>query len=109
MDEPEGWECMNWFERVLVCVRAIPPGKVATYGDIARMAGNPRGARQVGWVLGGLTEEQQAPWWRVVNREGRSSLEEPGRSRQWQLLQSEGTAVHAEGAVDLAACRWNGE
>ena len=57
-------------EAVLRAVRRIPSGKVTSYGAVAAMAGQPRAARGVGWILNRLGPETDLPWWRVVNRDG---------------------------------------
>ncbi|PYQ42739.1 MAG: cysteine methyltransferase [Acidobacteria bacterium] len=66
---------MPFFERVYAAVRAIPRGRVATYGQVARLVGVPRGARAVGWALRALDprRERAVPWHRVVAAGGRIS------------------------------------
>ena len=61
----------NFFNKVYEVVKQIPKGKVATYGQIARLCGNPRMARQVGWALHVNPEPYITPCHRVVNRNGR--------------------------------------
>ena len=80
-------------QRVLEIIRAIPPGRVKTYGQIAREAGSPRGARQVVRILSAMSAKHQLPWQRVVNAKGEINQQEPGRSLQIQLLRSEGVVV----------------
>lgn len=73
----------GFFERVYRLVRQTPPGKVTSYGAVARMLGHPRAARTVGWALhslppsvppsGGDEREGDVPWWRVINSQGRVS------------------------------------
>ena len=93
-------------EAVLKAVRAIPKGKVASYGQIALMAGVPRGARQVGWILhdyGDVT-----PWWRVINNAGRIStkcLEHPAVSQK-TLLEKEGVKVSSNLKIDIEKYRY---
>lgn len=95
---------------VLHWVRRIPEGRVASYGDIAALAGSPRAARGVGAVLNGLLPEHQVPWWRVVNRSGRLSI--PAdlglRALQRTLLEEDGVPVGPDGAVEMARYRWTG-
>ena len=69
-------------QRVWHIVASIPEGYVATYGDVARLAGSPRAARQVGGVLKRLPEGSTLPWHRVVNRHGDISLTGPDLQRQ---------------------------
>jgi methylated-DNA-protein-cysteine methyltransferase related protein len=102
---------MNQRDRILAAVREIPAGRVASYGDVARLAGMPRGARQVGWALASLagSEDEDTPWWRVVNCEGRFSLPLLGALEQARRLKAEGIDVSDAGVVDLPRTRWDGE
>lgn len=77
-------------ERILTAIRAIPYGRVSTYGAIAERAGLPRGARQVARILSSLSEKEQLPWHRVVNSAWCISLTGEGAVLQRQLLQEEG-------------------
>lgn len=93
--------------RVLAWIRAIPPGRVATYGQVAALAGNPRAARQVARVLHACTAGWDLPWHRVVNREGRISLVRPGGGdEQWRRLRAEGVEFDATERIDLARFLW---
>ena len=91
-------------------IAAIPLGKVATYGQIAHLAGKPWGARQVAWILHAQSDKYRLPWQRVIGANGRISLP-PGRgfAEQRRLLRQEGVAVDANGRVDLVAFRWLAE
>lgn len=97
-------------ERVLDWVTRIPRGCLASYGQIALMAGFPRRARQVGMVLKGLTESTELPWHRVVNARGYV----PSRGRWWgarvqiERLRGEGIEVDELGNLDLERYRWDG-
>lgn len=95
---------------VLVWVRRIPEGRVASYGDIAALAGSPRAARGVGAVLNGLPEGSDVPWWRVLNRSGQLTIpaELGRRSLQRALLVDEDVRFTSAGAVDLERHRWLG-
>lgn len=95
-------------QRVWQIVAAIPEGYVTTYGDVARLAGSPRAARQVGGVLKRLPEGSKLPWHRVVNRHGAISLKGPDLQRQRQALLAEGVEVSGRGEIDLARYRWSG-
>lgn len=88
-------------QRVWQIVASIPEGYVTTYGDVARLAGSPRAARQVGGVLKRLPEGSTLPWHRVVNRHGAISLTGPDLQRQRQALLSEGVQVSGAGQIDL--------
>lgn len=83
---------------------------MASYGDIAALAGSPRAARGVGAVLNGLASDSDVPWWRVVNRVGRLSIpaELGRRALQRRLLLDEGVVFSADEAVDLGIHRWAG-
>ncbi|WP_313448122.1 MGMT family protein [Pseudescherichia sp.] len=94
-------------QRVWQIVAAIPPGSVTTYGEVARLAGSPRAARQVGGVLRRLPEGSTLPWHRVVNRQGQISLTGPDLQRQRQALLADGVQVTGSGQIDLARYRWS--
>ncbi len=101
----------RFFARVWALVRRIPPGRVATYGQLAALLGTPRGARAVGWALRGLPGELdgQVPWHRVVAAGGRiSSRPGPGADVQRRLLGREGVRFEG-GAVVLARHAWRSE
>lgn len=90
-------------------VRLIPEGRVATYGQIATLAGHPRNARQVGYALARLNDES-VPWHRVVNLRGSISDRgfDPLESveRQRFLLQEEGVVFDRRGRIDLDRFGW---
>lgn len=93
-------------QRVFQIVAAIPYGKIATYGDVALMAGSPRASRQVGGVLRRLPKGSKLPWHRVINRKGEISLIGDDRQRQKSALQAEGVIFNKQGKIDLAVFRW---
>jgi methylated-DNA-protein-cysteine methyltransferase-like protein len=84
----------------------IPPGKVSTYGQIAASAGNPRGARQVSWILHSCSRKDNLPWHRVVNSKGRISLQGSGYEMQKALLEQEGVQFTETDAIDLSQYLW---
>ena len=94
--------------RIYSVVRRIPRGRIATYGQIARLAGLPGCARQVGYALHALDEESDVPWQRVVNALGRVSLRrEVGMDQvQRQLLEAEGLRFDANDRLDLRRQQW---
>lgn len=94
---------MNTFERIYEVVKSIPKGKVATYGQVALLAGNPRWARVVGYALHNNPSPSTIPCHRVVNREGRVALNYAFGSGevQRQLLEAEGVVFEPDGRVDL--------
>lgn len=89
-------------------VRRIPPGAVSTYGEIAGLAGMPGAARQVGWALNALSEEDDVPWHRVINARGEISGrgEREYADLQRALLESEGVEFDRHGRVDLDRYGW---
>lgn len=99
---------MTSFERIYAVVCRIPEGKVATYGQIARLAGNPRWARVVGYALHQNPAFGVIPCHRVVNRQGRPApgFAFGGEDIQRQMLENEGVRFTREGLVDMAAHLW---
>jgi methylated-DNA-protein-cysteine methyltransferase-like protein len=100
---------------VFAWIGRIPRGKVATYGQIAALAGYPRQARRVGQTLGapGRSRSGDVPWQRVLNAQGRVSARAPrpehalgaGEAEQERLLRAEGI-VFVRGQTDLERYRW---
>lgn len=90
-------------------IKKIPEGRVATYGQIARLAGLPGHARLVGYALHSSPEALALPWHRVINGRGElSRLPDPDSSlRQRELLALEGIVLDASGKIDLKKFRWN--
>lgn len=99
---------MNTFEKIYEQVRKIPKGKVATYGQIALMAGNPRWSQIVGYALHSNPEPGVIPCHRVVNKEGKlaKSFAFGGENVQRNLLINEGVIFLDEYTVDLQKCRY---
>lgn len=95
------------YERIYAAVRRIPRGRVATYGQVAALAGLPGRARQVGYALHALPSGARLPWQRVINAGGRiSPRSEPGPDyMQRILLESEGVKV-AAGRISLRDFQW---
>jgi methylated-DNA-protein-cysteine methyltransferase related protein len=95
------------YARIYAVVRRIPKGRVATYGQIAELAGLPRQARQVGYALAALGDAR-VPWHRVINARGEISLRSRSGPEQLQrlLLEREGVAFDAKGRVALARHLW---
>lgn len=94
---------MNTFERIYEVVKSIPEGKVATYGQVALLAGNPRWARVVGYALHNNPDPSTIPCHRVVNREGKVAeiYAFGGGAVQRQLLEEEGIIFEPNGRIDL--------
>lgn len=101
----------NSFTLIYDVVRRIPYGKVATYGQIATLAGNPRWSRVVGYALHVNPDPEHIPCFRVVNRFGQvsSAFAFGGENRQIALLEQEGVTFVDQGVVDLKKHLWNGE
>jgi methylated-DNA-protein-cysteine methyltransferase-like protein len=89
-------------------VRRIPRGRVATYGQIAELAGLEGHARQVGYALHNLPGRSDVPWHRVINSRGEISPRSAGDSHELQrmLLESEGVVFDARGRVELKRYQW---
>ena len=100
----------GFFERVYQLVRQVPPGKVTSYGAIARMLDHPHAARTVGWALHSLPEGSDVPWQRVINSQGRisTSCREHGTDRQRALLEAEGIEFDERETVDWGRFGWEG-
>lgn len=103
---------MTEFSRsVMAWVKKIPRGKVASYGQVARLAGKPNGARGVGWILNSSAEVHNLPWQRVLNSKGRISF--PKKSEEFalqkKLLQKEGVKFSDDDSVDLERFGWKKE
>lgn len=96
------------YEKIYQIVAQIPEGKVATYGQIADLAGYPRQARQVGYALNSTPEELDIPWQRVINSKGKiSSRGNPiWENMQKSLLESEGIIFSLNGKIDLDKFQW---
>ncbi|MBT2575402.1 MGMT family protein [Bacillus sp. ISL-51] len=94
---------MTFTEQVLAIIKQIPEGKVMTYGQIAGLAGSPRGARQVVRILHSMSKKHRLPWHRVINAKGEIGFkDEEMYSVQKLSLEAEGVAVTADGRVDLS-------
>jgi len=95
--------------RVLTLVKAIPPGRICTYGQIALLAGKPGAARQVGTILHGLSPaDGEVPWQRVINAQGGISTYKVGWGElQRGLLEAEGVVFDTGGRCDLQRYRYD--
>lgn len=102
---------MNTFDRIYSVVKAIPKGKVASYGLVALLAGNPRWSRVVGYALHVNPEPITIPCHRVVTKDGSLSkaFAFGGENMQRTLLAEEGIEFLADGRVDMSRFLWNGE
>jgi methylated-DNA-protein-cysteine methyltransferase related protein len=98
----------GFFKRVYAVVRRIPCGRVATYGQVAALLGNPRAARTVGWALRALPAGSDVPWHRVINGSGTISTSGRGyeAALQAQRLRRESVTIGREGRIALERFRW---
>ena len=94
-------------QRICETIRDIPKGSVASYGQIAEIAGIPRGARQVGYALRSLPKGHKVPWHRVVQAAGKIAFDKdsPQYEEQRRRLMIEGVRVSA-GRIDMSKYRW---
>lgn len=101
---------MNSFERIYAVVRRIPRGTVASYGQVAALAGNPRWARVVGYALHANPDPDTIPCYRVVAKDGSTSAAFAfgGADQQRALLEADGIRFTADGRVDMEKYRWEG-
>lgn len=102
---------MNTFEKIYEVVKMIPKGKVATYGLVAAMAGNPHWSQVVGYALHSNPDPEHIPCHRVVNRFGEvaKAFVFGGENRQRELLESEGITFLSDGRVDMEKHLWQGD
>ena len=87
--------------RIIEAIKAIPAGRVSSYGNIARLVGLPNGARQTVRVLHSLSEKYDLPWHRVIRSDGSIALDGDGKELQIRLLRSEGVEVSPDGRIDM--------
>jgi methylated-DNA-protein-cysteine methyltransferase-like protein len=94
-------------ERIIDVIRKIPAGRVATYGQVAAMAGNPRAARQVVRTLHTSSRKEKLPWHRVINSKGRISLQ-PGSGYEEQKTRLLGEGIEFDGndTIDFKRFLW---
>ena len=104
---PRGLKNNHLYERIYDVVRQIPSGKVATYGQIAKIVDRCT-ARMVGYAMAALSPNTDVPWQRVINYKGEISIRSRGDGslRQRRLLQAEGVKFDRRGRIDLEKFRW---
>jgi methylated-DNA-protein-cysteine methyltransferase-like protein len=98
----------TYYDRVYAFVRAVPRGRVVTYGQVALELGAPAAARAVGYALHNLPPGNDVPWWRVINVRGAIPLKGRGAHAdlQRQLLEREGIVFDERDCTDLGRYRW---
>lgn len=98
----------DFTKKVIAAIKKIPKGKVATYGQIARIAGKPQGSRGVAWILHSSSQAQDLPWFRVINSQGKISF--PVMSEHWirqkNHLAREGVELGAGEKISLKTYQW---
>jgi methylated-DNA-protein-cysteine methyltransferase-like protein len=106
---PRGLQQPPLYEKIYSVVRQIPPGKVATYGQIAKIVDRCT-ARMVGYAMAALSSSVDVPWQRVINYRGEISRRSHGDGslRQRKLLEEERIRFDPKGRVDLEKVRWAG-
>lgn len=97
-------------EKAVIIIKNIPEGRVMTYGQIAKLAGSPRGARQVVRILHSMSKKHRLPWHRVVNSKGEIGLKDDEHySIQRLSLESEGVEFFNNGRIDLSKFQFSPE
>lgn len=96
----------SFTQRVVILINNIPFGKVATYGQIADLAGNRFAARQVVWALNSQTGKHKLPWHRVINSRGKIGLTGEGYKEQKKLLLKEGIIFNERDKINFREFLW---
>lgn len=95
-------------ENVIHVIKSIPKGKVLTYGRVAKLAGNPRAARQVSWVLHSSSKKYHLPWHRVISSNGKLSMVSiEDKQYHKKLLELEGIKFVDDFKIDLKKYLWD--
>jgi methylated-DNA-protein-cysteine methyltransferase-like protein len=96
-------------KRIYEIAQLIPPGKVATYGQLAFMAGVPRGARMAGRAMKNAPSDMEIPCHRVVNSAGELAPDHVFENRRHQraMLEAEGVVFKPNGKINMKKCLWN--
>ena len=96
----------NFSKQVIKIIKKIPTGKVASYGQIATLAGNNKAARQISRILHSSSDKYDLPWHRVINSQGKISLRiGDGFEMQKAMLESEGIKIIKD-KIDLEKYKW---
>lgn len=108
VDKGEVNDLNPFTKKVIEIIQSIPEGRIMTYGQIARMASNPRGARQVVRILHSMSRAYDLPWHRVVNAKGEVAIkDDEGHFVQVATLKSEGIQLDENGLIDIEKYRWD--
>ena len=99
---------MSVYDKIYEWVRLVPEGKVASYGQIARLVGKCS-ARQVGYAMAALPDDSGVPWHRIINSQGRISQRTGSEGHRLQriLLEAEGIIFLPDDKIDLLRYRWS--
>lgn len=98
----------SFTDRALQIIKSIPAGKVMTYGQVAALAGSPRGARQVVRILHSMSRQHQLPWHRVMNSKGEIGLKDEERKTIQKLrLESEGILFLSDFSISLTQYQYD--
>lgn len=95
-------------KKVMEMINKIPKGKVATYKQIAELAGKPQGSRGVAWILHSCSTTYKLPWHRVLNSQGKISFDIQSHNfrQQKKRLESEGVIFIGQGQLSLTKFQW---
>jgi methylated-DNA-protein-cysteine methyltransferase-like protein len=96
----------SFTQRVVNIIQNIPKGKVATYGQVADLAGNRYAARQVVWILSSQSGLHKLPWHRVINSQGKIGLLDEGYKEQKKLLLKEGIVFDEKDKISFREFLW---
>lgn len=102
---------MEFSKQVMSFIKKVPKGKVATYGQIAKLAGKPQGSRGVAWILNSSSKAHDLPWHRIINSKGQISFPKASSSyrKQKSLLEKEGVQFNQSGQIDMKVFQWKKE
>lgn len=98
----------DFSKKVISYIQKIPHGRVATYKQIAILAGKPQGSRGVSWILHSCSTTYKLPWHRVLNSQGRISFDRQSHNyrEQKKRLEKEGVVISRDGQLDLPQFQW---
>jgi O-6-methylguanine DNA methyltransferase len=100
----------QFYQKIYEIVQKVPFGKVASYKQIAVLAGSPLAARQVGYAMAALPPGSSVPWHRIINSRGEIPIKDPaGAKAQRQRLLLEGIAFNSNGRINLDTFGWDGK